>query len=88
MNNLLKIDVDVCENDYDDIKYGGPAMLGFTFYVSDDINKEDFENIIRVNLSKNGLPCKSIRFTKVPDYKIWSKEEIIDCINKNKNSFK
>ena len=39
---MIRIDVDVKPNDYDDIRYGGPAMLGFTFYVSDDIDKEDY----------------------------------------------
>lgn len=84
---MIRIDVDVTPNDYDDIRYGGPAMLGFTFYVPDDIDKEDYENTIRSYLPKNGLPCLGVRFNTLKEYKIWSKEEIINCINENKNSF-
>lgn len=84
---LLKIDVDVAANDWDDIKYGGPRMLGFEFYVSDDIDRDEYEKMIRETLKKNNLPCLSIKFRDVPNIHTWTKEEIINCINENKNSF-
>lgn len=84
---MIRIDVDVTHNNWEDIKYGGPQMLGFTFFVQDNIDKEDYENTIRSYLSKNELPCLGIRFNTLKEYKIWSKEEIINCINENKNSF-
>lgn len=80
---VKKITVNCERNDPVDMKCGGPAVLGFDFYVDAD---EDMVDFIKSKLRENGLPVMSISVSKKEDEivekNLWTKEKISECIRK------
>lgn len=81
---MIKISIDCEENDWEDMKYGGPRYLGFNFPVEDDIDKIEYEQFIREKLKQYGHGCIDIKFIDIPKPKAWTKEEIEECIKNTK----
>jgi len=78
----LKISVNCEENDQVDMKCGGPATLGFDFFIDPDKKKLMIEFIGRC-LRDNGRPCISIHDSgKSVVEKVWTKDMIERCIKK------
>ena len=82
--NMKRIIVDCQENDWEDIKYGGPSYLGFDFIVSSDIDNEEYIKFIKEKLKEYGHRCLKITIKEISEPKIWSKKDIEECIKKNK----
>ena len=76
---MKKVVVDCEKNDLVDVKCGGPQYLGFDFYV-DDFDDEEIENFIRRTLKKYGHNCIGITVKEVSVPKVWTAQEIEDCI--------
>jgi len=84
-------DVFCCMNDYADIKCGGPATLGYDFYVNGENtkNKEKYKKLIESLLKKYNRFYERINIDRIKEYredKLWSEESIekeIKRINPN-----
>lgn len=76
---MKKVVIDCEQNDYDDIMYGGPLYLGFTFYVDDSEDDEDLKKFLRETLKKNNRDCLGINIYKMPD-KVWNRTEMENYI--------
>jgi len=83
---MIKVVVDVKRNDWDDIKYGGPQFLGYTFFIDDSEDTNELTKTIKELLKKVHLPCLSINFYPMKQ-KIWTKDEIINCIESYNGEF-
>ena len=83
---MIKVVVDVKRNDYEDINCGGPQILGYTFYVNDSEDTNELTKAIKDSLKKVHLPCLSINFYPMKQ-KIWTKDEIINCIESYNKEF-
>lgn len=83
---MIKVEVNVKRNELDDIKYGGPQFLGYTFFIDDNADIEEYKNIIKESLKKVKLPCLSIIFYPQKQ-KIWTKDEIVNCIESYNKEF-
>jgi len=73
-----------CErNEPEDIMFGGPVMLGYTFYVLKDDNVNDIKNFIVECLEKYGRPYISTSMVMKKNYNskyIMNKEQIEETI--------
>ena len=76
---MKKIVIDCERNDIVDIKCGGPEYLGFDFFVEDE-NIDEMILFIKEELKKNNLPLISINYYDTNNTKIWTKEQISECI--------
>lgn len=66
-------------NDRQDIRCGGPATLGYLFYVDADIDSLIVEKTIKNALKESGQPCLSITNGNGWDLKkseVWTLKEI------------
>ena len=77
---LKKVTVNCRENDYEDIKYGGPYWLGFDFVVDGSIDVEELTSLIKEECIKAGHGFNSINIREIKEPKVWTKEEIVECI--------
>ena len=80
---MKRVIADCKENDWDDIRIGGPHFLGYDFTVSDDEDDEEIKNFVMDQLKKYKRGCISVKVYNVPEPKIWSREEIEKCIKEN-----
>jgi hypothetical protein len=73
----------VCEfNDSTDIECGGPATLGYEFFISPD-DKDDIKSNIMKFLKKYNRPFIGMSFIIYKDFPVknlWSLEKIEECI--------
>ncbi len=77
---LTHVEVNCKRNDIVDIKCGGPAVLGFDFYIDPNTFDEVKEYIEKV-LKENDIPLMSIRNDGTAiSGSIWNKEMIKTCI--------
>jgi hypothetical protein len=76
-----------CErNDPVDIRCGGPAILGYDFYVSPDENIFDLIDFITDCIKKNRRPFIGIATGEKKDFPVknlWTREMIKKCIKEN-----
>jgi len=76
-----------CErNDSADIKCGGPATLGYEFYVSPDENIFDLIDFINDCIRKYRRPFIGISTREKKDFPVgnlWTREQIEKCIKEN-----
>lgn len=83
-----KISVDSVYNDPVDIRCGGPEYLGFDFFVKEDEIKE-MAVFIAETLNKYNVPLAGMNVVGAPvslsENKIWTKERIEACIQKDAN---
>ena len=79
---MKRVVIDCKQNDWDDIKYGGPQYLGFDFIVDSSENNEDLEKFIRNKLKIYGHGCLGIKIYDMDNPKVWSRDEIENCIKK------
>lgn len=80
------IDISCEYNDSVDVKAGGPAMLGYDFYVSSDENIEELKTFLENCIKKYNRPFISILHRKAKDVaikNIWTREEMEECIKNN-----
>ena len=81
---MKRVEIDCKQNDWDDIRYGGPHFLGFEFVVDSSENDKDLEKFLREKLKKYGNPCLSINIYDMEEPKVWTREEMEECIKNNK----
>lgn len=79
--SYAKVVVDCIENDYHDIKMGGPSYLGFDFFIKGE-QTEEIITFIKQTLKKNKAPLIDIYSENVeeqPEH-LWNKGEIEQTI--------
>jgi hypothetical protein len=84
--DAVYVDVSCERNDPTDIKCGGPAMLGYEFYVSPDENIFELIDFISEVIKKYHRPFIGICTGEKKDFPVnnlWTREEIENCIKKN-----
>lgn len=79
---MKRVIIDCEQNDWDDIRHGGPQFLGFDFVVDSSENNEDLEKFLRKTLKISGHSCLGIKIYELDKPKIWTREEIEECIKK------
>lgn len=77
---MKKVIIDCEQNDWDDIRYGGPQFLGFEFIVDSSENNEELERFLRKTLKIAGHDCIGIKIYELDPPKVWTKEEMEKCI--------
>ena len=80
MKNVV---IDCERNDWEDIRIGGPHYLGYDFNVDDSENDEELKAFLQEKLKQYKRGCISITIRKVEQPKIWTREEMEDCIKNN-----
>ncbi len=87
-NNVLykcaHLVVECAKNDPVDVRAGGPAWLGYDFFVNDN-DTEMMIEFIDAALASLEIPNQSIyisEFVDLPASKLWTKERILDEIQK------
>jgi hypothetical protein len=85
MRKVIHISIDCERNDPVDIRCGGPAYLGFDFYVAEGEGARPYLTHIRKCLKRYGRPmigtqCRHI--TREADAKVWTREDIEASIQK------
>ena len=84
--DAIHINVNCKENDWDDIKIGGPATLGYEFYVSPDEDIEALKKTIKGWIKKYKRPFLGINHRVRKDFPIeylWTHEKMEECIRNN-----
>jgi hypothetical protein len=85
VTDAIHIEVNCIQNDWDDIKIGGPSVLGYDFYVSSDEEKTiDF--FIEKCIKKYDRPLIDIHHNVEKDFsveKLWTNDMIDECIKEN-----
>ena len=76
---MKRVIIDCKQNDWDDIKYGGPQFLGFDFKVDDSEDDKELEAWLRKTLKKYGHNIISIKIYKI-DENTWTREKMEECI--------
>ena len=67
------------QNDLTDIRCGGPATLGYDFYVNPDENLTELRAFLKDCLKKYNRPLMDISFGVYEDYPVknlWTREEM------------
>lgn len=77
---MKRVVIDCEKNDEVDIRCGGPQYLGFDFVVDDSENDKELYDFLKVKLKENGHSCLGIKIYDIPEYKIWTREEMEKCI--------
>jgi len=84
--NAIHLSVACIENDSVDIRAGGPAILGYDFYISPDMNLEKVERKIRKWIDKYDRPFIGISGKERKDTNVkhlWNLKGIKKCIKDN-----
>lgn len=84
--DAILIDIGCELNDSTDIKCGGSPVLGYTFYVSPDEDKENLTNFIMRCIKKYKRPFINMSLKIENDYPVknlWTLEMIENCIKNN-----
>jgi hypothetical protein len=84
--DALHVDVSCERNDSTDIKCGGPAMLGYDFFVSPDEEIADLMNFIHYCIKKYHRPFIGIATSEKKNFPVenlWTREMIEKCIKEN-----
>lgn len=84
--DAIFIDVSCERNDWVDIKCGGPAILGYEFYVSPDEDIEMVKNEIVKYIKKYHRSFMGISHHVRKNFdiqKLWTLERIEECIKKH-----
>lgn len=84
--DAIYIDVTCERNDWTDIKCGGPATLGYEFYVSPDEDIDYIEGEIKKYIKKYRRPFMGISHSVHKNFNIkylWTLEKIEKCIREN-----
>lgn len=87
--DAIHIDVACERNDMADIKCGGPAVLGYDFFVSPDEDIEMVKDEIKKAIKLKRQPFMGISTNVHKNFdvtKLWTLEKIQNCI-KNNHSF-
>jgi hypothetical protein len=78
------VSVNVCENEPQDIRCGGPRFVGYDFAVCAGVPDEEIEEFIRASLKKHGRPCTSIHISSTRRAArrrdVWTRRRIEDEI--------
>jgi hypothetical protein len=81
--DALQIDIGCELNDSVDIRCGGPAVLGYDFYVSSDEDEKNLETFLKNCLRKYKRNFMSISFSikeNFPVKDLWTREKMEECI--------
>jgi hypothetical protein len=88
--SCTSISVDCVANDPVDINCGGPAYLGFDFSVNKE-QVEEMKNYIIETLNSFEVPISAIYSCGeyyLNEEKVWTKERILEAINKDADYLK
>jgi hypothetical protein len=80
-----KVELNCEQNDWDDIKCGGSAILGYTFYVDIDRDKMDIDRFLR-KIMKDLKRKKFMGIRITPGHEVeelWTDDKMQDCIKEN-----
>jgi hypothetical protein len=81
--DALHVDVSCAQNDSTDIRCGGPAMLGYDFFVNPDEDRDKLYIFIKKCLKTYGRPFIGIHIDVRKDFpvdKLWTREMMAKCI--------
>lgn len=81
--NAVLYDISCERNDSVDIRCGGPATLGYEFYVSPDEDKEEMKKFLEACIKKYRRPFIRISTYKrknFPVKNLWTMEKMEECI--------
>jgi hypothetical protein len=84
--DAIHIKVDCAINDPVDIRAGGPAVLGYDFYVSPDVKINTIITTIKKFLKKYNRPLMDISHYVHKDFNVeslWTVERIEQCIKEH-----
>jgi hypothetical protein len=84
--DAIHVNVSCERNDSTDIKCGGPAMLGYDFFVSPDENCDELRKFIKKCLKTYGRPFIGITINaheNFPVKNLWTREMIEKCIKEH-----
>ena len=79
---MKRVVIDCEQNDWEDIRCGGPQFLGFDFVVDSSENNEELEHFLRKTLKIAGHHCLGIKIYELDQPKVWTREEMEECIKK------
>lgn len=80
---MKRVIIDCEENDWEDIKCGGPHYLGYDFVVDDSEDNEDLKNFLRKTLKLYRRGCVDIKIYDIKNPKVWTRDEMEECIKIN-----
>jgi hypothetical protein len=86
--DAIHVEVSSEMNDPVDVKCGGPAVLGYDFYINPDEDTRNIETLIRRCMRKKNQPIMGVSFDVEKDYPVknlWTRKMIEDCIKNNNN---
>lgn len=85
VHEAWKVEVNCEQNDWDDIKCGGSAMIGYVFLVDADRDKKDIEVFIRKALKDlNRKKLLGVRFYEGYEAEeLWDDEKMYKYIEEN-----
>ena len=77
---MKRVTIDCERNDWEDIRCGGPQFLGFDFTVDDSEDDEELKKFLQEKLKQYKRGCISINIHTIIQPKIWTREEMEECI--------
>ena len=84
--DAILIDIACIENDSTDIRCGGPATLGYEFYISPNENVDEIKTFLRDCIKKYNRPFRGLTTSVRKDFPVkylWTKEKMEECIKEN-----
>jgi hypothetical protein len=84
--DAIHVDISCTHNDSVDIRAGGPAILGYDFYVSPDEDIKELKEFLKSCIKKYKRPLMGISTRKHKNFPVadlWDRNEIENCIKNN-----
>jgi hypothetical protein len=84
--DAIFIDITCIRNDSVDIRCGGPATLGYEFYVSPDENIDELKKFLEGCIKKYHRPFMGITVKSHENFPVehlWTREKMEKCIKEN-----
>ena len=84
--DAIHVDIACDRNDPVDVRCGGPAILGYDFFVSPDEDVEDLKKFLRECITKYHRPFMGISTDSRKDFPIknlWTRKKMEKCIKEN-----
>jgi hypothetical protein len=84
--DAIHVDIACDRNDPVDVRCGGPAVLGYDFFVSPDEDVEDLKKFLENCIKKYRRPFMGISTSSHKDFPVenlWTREMMEKCIKEN-----